>query len=296
MPTRTDDPLPDLIRALKHGAASERLRGAKSLGRLGGLARDAMPALSHLLQDEDAKVRESAAQAIGQMGADALPKLCDMLTHSDKYIRRQTVWALGRLGASAKDALPDLCEALKDSDPRTASGAAQAIGTMGEDGADGVPFLAEAMRGTNIVLCRLAAKALSQVGTPALATLIAHLQHVDPFVRGEAALALGWMGEKARSAVPFLATAIRGSRCVSSRTPLPGSLNAMFTPTTPAVITPPPEGVSVEDNARIYAAQALGRIGAPATPALSDLREAARFGSDSLRQAALTAIRMIEGK
>ena len=77
---------------------------------------------------------------------------------------------------------------------RTASGAAQALGNMGADGAEAVPQLAEAMRGTNIVLCRLAAKALSQIGPPALATLIAHLQHADPFVRGESALAIGWMG------------------------------------------------------------------------------------------------------
>jgi HEAT repeat protein len=159
-----------------------------------------------------------------------------------------------------------------------------------------VAALAEAMRGTNIVLCRLAAKALSQVGPPALATLIAHLQHVDPFVRGEAALALGWMGAQARSAIPFLSTAVRGSRTVSDRTPPPGKLMAEFrTPTTPPVITPPPEGGNAEENARIYAAQALGRIGALAATAMPELREATRSGSDALRLAAHTAIRLIEG-
>lgn len=296
MATSIDDPLPELLRALKNRSPAERVRAAKALGRLGWLARDAMPALMNLMADEDAKVRESAAQAVGQMGPDALPALCAMLTHEDKYVRRHTVWAMGKLGPLAQPALPDLREALKDPDPRTASGAAQAIGNMGAEGAEGVPALAEAMRGTNIVLCRLAAKALSQVGLPALATLIAHLQHADPFVRGESALALGWMGVQARSAVPFLAAALRGSRSITHRTPPPGTLTAEIrTPTTPPMITPPPEGTSTEDNARIYAAQALGRIGPAAAPAMAELHDAARNGSDALRQAAHTAIRLIEG-
>ncbi len=168
---------------------------------------------------------------------------------------------------------------------------------MGADGADGVPPLAEAMRGTNIVLCRLAAKALSQIGLPALATLISHLQHADPFVRGEAALALGWMGPAAKSAIPFLAAAVRHGRTISDRTPLPGTLVAhLQTPTTPPTITPPPDGGSAEENSRVYAAQALGRIGPVAAPALGELRDAYRYGSDALRQAAHTAIRLIEGQ
>jgi HEAT repeat protein len=100
----------------------------------------------------------------------------------------------------ARPVLGELCKALKDADPRTASGAAQALGNMGADGAEAVLPLAEAMRGTNIVLCRLAAKALSQIGRPALPTLITHLRHHDPFVRGEAALAVGWIGPAAAAA------------------------------------------------------------------------------------------------
>ena len=298
MTTSTDDPLPELIRALKHRSAFERVQAAKALGRLGWLAREAMPVLMMSLGDEDSKVREAAAQAVGQMGPEALAALCAMLTHSDKYVRRQSVWAMGKLGPLAKSALSHLIAALRDPDPRTATGAAQAIGCMGVEGADGVPALAEAMRGTNIVLCRLAAKALSQVGPPALATLIAHLQHADPFVRGESALALGWMGAQARSAVPFLAAALRGPRpSISTTTPLPASIKASYqTPTTPPLITPPPEGQTPDDNSRVYAAQALGRIGSAAAPALSDLKDAAQNGPDALRQAARTAIRLIEGQ
>lgn len=294
-----DDPLPALVRALRGQNPAERVRAAKDLGRLGWLARDAMPALVAALDDDDGKVREAAANAIGLMGPEALPTLIEMLRHDDKYVRRHAVWALGKLGPLAKSALRDLCTALKDPDPRAASGAAQSLGSLGADGADAVPALAEAMRGTNIVLCRLASKALSQIGGPALATLIAHLQHADPFVRGESALAIGWIGAAARSAVPFLARVVRGPESDLTRTPPPLANTLFDRPGASDTLTPPqiPEGDSgsADVNCRVFAAQALGRIGAAAAAALPDLRDAARGGPQSVRDAAQQAIRLIQG-
>jgi hypothetical protein len=300
-----DDPLPNLLRGLRSQTGADRLRAARDLARLGWLAREALPALIHSLDDDDAKVREVSAQAIGNMGPDALPTLAGMLTHRDKYVRRNAVWAIGKLGPLARPALADLCAGLKNSDPRTASGAAQALGNIGADAAEAVPALAEAMRGTNIVLCRLAAKALSQIGSPALSTLIAHLQHSDPFVRGESAMAIGWMGPQAKSAVPFLTQVVRGPRATLIRTPQPileppakppaeeGVWKGDSETITPAQ-TPVPDAVSTEDSCRTYAAQALGRIGRAATSALPDLRDIARTGPESLRPIAAQAIRLIE--
>jgi HEAT repeat protein len=296
-----DDPLPALICALRSDNATERQRAAKDLGRLGWLARDSMSALVCALDDEDPKVRETAAHAIGGMGPEALNTLVVMLSHSDKYVRRNAVWALGKLGPLARPAIHDLCNALKDTDPRTASGAAQALGNMGADGADAVGALAEAMRGTNIVLCRLASKALSQIGQPALATLIAHLQHADPFVRGESALAIGWMGASARSAVPFLARVLRGSESSLAHTPAPNYSPLELQASSESDTATPPqvnasEGVSAEVNCRIFAAQALGRLGAAATSALVDLRDIARKSPEPLKQAAQLAVRQINGQ
>ncbi|QJW96602.1 HEAT repeat domain-containing protein [Frigoriglobus tundricola] len=298
--TTADDPLPALIRELRSQSPADRTRAAKDLGRLGWLAREALPALVGALQDDDAKVRESAAHAVGLMGPEALPALVEMLGHDDKYVRRNAVWALGKLGPLARPALNDLCLALKDADPRTASGAAQALGGLGADGADAVPPLAEAMRGTNIVLCRLAAKALSQIGPPALATLIAHLQHADPFIRGESALAIGWMGGTARSAVPFLARVVRGPESALVRTPGPLSKTPTAIVPPDSDTTTPPQindsgDASADVNCRVYAAQALGRIGPAAIGALADLRDASLGAPESVRQAAEQAIRHIQG-
>jgi hypothetical protein len=46
----------------------------------------------------------------------------------------------------------------------------------------------------------------------------------------------------------------------------------------------------------VFAAQALGRIGAAAAAALTDLRDAARYAPDAVRQAASAAVRQIEGE
>jgi HEAT repeat protein len=297
------------MRSLRSRTASDRVKAAKDLGRLGWLARDALPTLVGLLRDDDAKVREAAAHAVGQMGPEALPALSGMLAHNDKYVRRNAVWAMGKLGPQAKGALAALCRGLGDADPRTASGAAQALGNMRSEAADAVPALTEAMRGTNIVLCRLAAKALSQVGEPALDTLIAHLQHTDPFVRGEAALAIGWMGPEGRAAVPYLARIVRGKQGCSLRdTPPPaGKLDrktivadsdcdeedsVSLTP----VSVPPLDGSSPEETCRVYAAQALGRMGALAAAAADDLRLAMRNGSEPVRTAAIQALKHIQGE
>jgi HEAT repeat protein len=302
MTTSIDDPLPDLIRTLRSRSATDRVRAAKDLGRLGSLARESLPTLVGLLRDDESKVREAAAQAVGQMGPSALAALSGMLTHSDKYVRRNAVWAMGKLGPAALPALASLCRGLKDTDPRTASGAAQAIGCMGESGAEAIPALTEAMRGTNIVLCRLAAKALSQIGVPAISALVAHLQHSDPFVRGEAALAIGWLGPTAKAAIPYLAQVVRGREPRSLRdTPPPSSRLSRaglgeedHADTTTPIASPAADSSSPEESCRVYAAQALGRMGPIAIDAVAELKIASRTGSDGLRQAAAQALLQIQ--
>ena len=292
--TTADEPLPVLIENSRHRFPATRLRAIKSLGKLGRDAADALPALTLSLDDADAKVREAAAAAIGHIGPAALQTLAGMLTHPDKYVRRNAVWALGKIGPKALPLRHRLSLVLKDEDPRTASGAAQALGALGEHGSDAVPALAEAMRGTNIVLCRLAAKALSQIGRPALPTLVTHLRHHDPFVRGEAAVALGWIGPLAAAAVPMLIDVVK--------TVSPAGLQADTVPV-PGIAGTPPTGVASKpseppssvDVARANAAQALGRIGSGATMAIPCLTSALNDPIDAVRDAAELSLRQIRG-
>ncbi len=303
-----EDPLPLLVEALRSGDAATRVQAARDLGRLGPLAHEALEALRAATQDPEGRVREAAAQAIGGMGVIALPHLAELLRHPDKYVRRQAVWALGRLGAQARPLLPELCAALQDSDPRTASGAAQALGNMGAAAAEAVPALAQTMCGTNIVLCRLAAKALSQIGRPALPTLVHHLYHHDPFVRGEAALAIGWMGSAARAAVPHLLAVLREGLEAEYGRGDPGKFETRQTPVRrsgePDAEAPTPPRVPAaspaaeqehtpQQNSLIYAVLSLGRLGQAAETAVPLLQRALREGFPALQQAARQALQHI---
>jgi hypothetical protein len=116
-------------------------------------------------------------------------------------------------------------------------------------------------------------------------------------------LAIGWIGAAARSAVPFLARIVRGPELSLHYTPAPTALTplAISDSARSDTLTPPqlPQeapGLSAEVNCRIFAAQALGRIGPAASSALTDLRDAANSNSDPIRQAAHQAMRQIQGE
>jgi HEAT repeat protein len=166
---------------------------------------------------------------------------------------------------------------------------------MGAEGAEAVPALAEAMRGTNIVLCRLAAKALSQIGRPALPTLVTHLRHHDPFVRGEAAVALGWMGPTAAPAVPHLVEVLRSKPTAKAYPPPAAAALGSCTPPTPVAMTGG-DASATEDGCRASAAQALGRIGPAAAAAVSLLQQVLTEPSAAVRQAAEVSLRQIRGQ
>ena len=271
-------PTTDLVRLLRHRLAATRLGAVRALAKLGAGAGDTTTALSPSLNDDDDAVREAAARAIAQGGPAAVPAMARMLGNRDKYVRRHAVWGLGRLGALSVSALPDLCLALKDADPRTATGAAQAIGEMGESGAPAVTDLAESMRGTNVVLCRMAAKALSQIGEPALPTLLAHLGHHDPFVKGEAATAVGWMGPAAVAAVGPLGDILRlASPVVAS----------------PADDSAPPSTIDV---ARAAAATALGRVAGGNASAMATLTQFENDPSPPVRDAVEMSLRQLRAR
>jgi HEAT repeat protein len=165
---------------------------------------------------------------------------------------------------------------------------------MGQAAEAAVPALAEAMRGTNVVLCRMAAKALSQIGRPALPTLVSHLKHHDPFVRGEAAVALGWMGPVASAAVPhlihLLSTAAGSGRYRKLSQPAWADSSNTITP----VATPPPS--SGEQSVLLQVIQALGRIGPSAQEAMEQLDELADDTRDDVRSAVMSAMRSIRGE
>ncbi|MCU0702670.1 MAG: HEAT repeat domain-containing protein [Fimbriiglobus sp.] len=289
-----DEPISELLRGLKSPLPAFRAKAARALGKYGPTGTDVYQQLLALTNDPEQVVREAAVQGLAGFGVQGVPTLIRLLTSQCKYVRRNAVWGLGKLGPEALPALVALIPVLKDPDPRTATGAAQTLGGMGQAAEAAVPALAEAMRGTNVVLCRMAAKALSQIGRPALPTLVSHLKHHDPFVRGEAAVALGWMGPVASAAVPhlihLLSTAAGSGRYRKLSQPAWADSSNTITP----VATPPPS--SGEQSVLLQVIQALGRIGPSAQEAMEQLDELADDTRDDVRSAVMSAMRSIRGE
>jgi len=289
-----DEPISELLRGLKSPLPAYRAKAARALGKHGPVGNEVFTHLLTLTNDAEQIVRESAVQGLSGYGVQALPTLVRLLSHQCKYVRRNAVWGLGKLGPDARPAVGHLVAVLKDSDPRTATGAAQTIGAVGATAADAVPALAEAMRGTNVVLCRMAAKALSQIGTPALPTLVTHLKHHDPFVRGEAAVALGWIGPAASAAVPHLLQLLSSVAGSGRFRKLARAWNDSGSHSMTPIATPPP--ASGDDGVLVQVVQAIGRIGPAALEAEVQLLELADDTRENVRSAVLMAVRSVRGE
>ncbi len=106
-----------LAEALKGGDRDVRLVSVVVLGRVGPAAKEAVPALSEALQnDEYSAVREAAARALGRIGGEgAVFGLVGALRDGAPEVRRASAGALGMIGPEAKAAGPALAEALNDS-------------------------------------------------------------------------------------------------------------------------------------------------------------------------------------
>lgn len=88
---------------------------AYSLGRIGPDAKEAVPALEHLLRDPGSLVASQAALALWQISKhkNAIPTLIGLLKHESSTERSHAAWRLGAIGPEAKEAIPALEEGLR---------------------------------------------------------------------------------------------------------------------------------------------------------------------------------------
>ena len=184
---------PQLLEALKSQDWKVKVIAAHTLGLLGTKAQAAISALSDLLQDENPDVRFVAAQALGEIGTAAVvPALTQALQDKDENVRVSAVTAFQQLRGAAKQAKPTLIAALWDGNWYVRSRAAAAIAKLGLEATD-IPNLMkdEVSRETLIsVVPAIYPPARSNLETIPL-FFIQGLQHKDPNVRENAAIALG---------------------------------------------------------------------------------------------------------
>jgi len=157
----------------------QRYYAAKAIARLGPVDPAFVPALHHLLQDEEFNVRLAACDALGAMGCDAVSAvtgLCNLLKDSTIGVRESAARALHALCPLPAFSHRSLTLALSDFNPRVREHAAAAL-----------------------------AKSQPTSVHVAIALRDALFDQVEA-VRWYAAAGLGEMGSKAKVAIPALVT------------------------------------------------------------------------------------------
>lgn len=215
-------------------------------------------ALLAALADADARVRRSAAYALGAFGplaGAAAPRLREALKDREASVRQNAAWAIGRLGRDVGEAaIADLCDRLSDANLLVKRDAASALGALGRAGGrDALRAAAEPL--FDLVKARDEDAVVRKAGLDALALIAgpAHQKHApelyplldsqDAELARGAAYALGSMGgEPARKALPALRKAL----------------------------------ADPSDSVKALAAATLANAGGEAVPAVADLAAALR--------------------
>lgn len=139
--------VPDLIDALADRCQESRQSVvARTLGRIGPAAAEAVPALVHELTSENANVRQAAAEGLGQIGPPAepaVPALIQLLTDRLPDSRQAAAAALARVGRADPAAIPPLIQLLPDRADEVREAAVAALAAFGPDA---VPPLIELLK------------------------------------------------------------------------------------------------------------------------------------------------------
>ena len=249
-----------LIRELQDSDSDIRSIAAVTLGEIGPEAKDAIPALIQLLQDQDAEgfARANAALALGQIGEgakDAMSVLIQALRDLDKYVRRDAAGALEEIGT------PRAIKAAKDRYRMVVT-----LGWIGSE--DEIPALIQALQNQDKDVRVNAVVTLGQIESEdVVSVLMGALQDQDEWVRVNAAWTLGQRGESAVDAVPILIRALRDQdEWVRYHAAMAlGEIGEGASNAVPALM----HALRDQDKyVRRYAVEALGKIGKGAVPAL----------------------------
>jgi HEAT repeat protein len=269
------DPLVGRLKGDAHPAV--RAMAASALGDIAqasvagkrGIWEAAGPALLEALREGEARLKRSAAYALGSLGQAATPAASDLhtaLRDGSATVRQNAAWALGQIGPGADESAAELGRLLSDADPLVRRDAAWALGQLSPSTArqSVSPLLdliqSEKEREGTVVL-----NALNSLGKltgpddrPRASLLYPYLTSRAPDVRRQAALVLGNMGgPPAMRALPILREALSDS----------------------------------DPEVQAMAAAGLGNIGPDAGSAIPDLVRALSEGKhDDLRRNAAIAL------
>ncbi len=136
------------------------------------------------------------------------------IKHHDKLVRQNAVHALGRIRSRSREIQPALLAALKDKEANVRAEAADSLGRRRYFARDSIPVLIKVFENDKDVYVRgAAALALGYIGgdSDAAAALAKGLKDESLHIRTHASYALGRMRRSAKVAVPALVRALKDS-------------------------------------------------------------------------------------
>jgi outer membrane protein assembly factor BamB len=244
------------------------------------------------LQARDPKVRATAEAALVQAGRGSFPLLQRLLDTEHEDLHVATFRVIQRLGPPA---IPLLVDLLHHEWASIRRGAISELIDLVPHTETIQPALRQALRDEDSTVAGDAARALGALGEragPSVSALVNTLSHEDPYVRVYAAEALASIGPRAARATDVLAAAlgdpvpgVRWAACEALASIGPAAQSAV-----PQLIE------ALQDEflyVRIFAAGALGSIGPKAQSAREALTAAA--ADPALREEAEWALNRIAG-
>jgi HEAT repeat protein len=178
------------LRQLDSRLASQRVEGARCIGRMG--EQQAVPRLKELLWDGREEVREASLFALGRMGTkEALEAMLGALDRGDRWTEEKVAEAVEEAGEESRQLLTRL---LKDEDPGRRAFAAEVIGKVA--GPEEAPELEAALEDEDIDVRARAADSLGRIkDAGSRQGLLRALDDPEWEVRSQAAKALGHIGD-----------------------------------------------------------------------------------------------------
>lgn len=288
---------------IESGDRFKCFRAIVAVGELEDKGEAAIPAITKVLQDTatDGGVKRKAIAALGRIGgAQAVRSLDACMLGGDDVLGVLAADALGSMGSSAVDSILPY---LKSSNPIVRERGVRALrsvlstdGTVTKMEAAVVP-LAHALGDDSPGVRDIALRVLSELGQRALAAapvLVEELRvEKDLEQRKLLMVMLGMFGESARDAIPILRESLleddQQIRLFSALALAKvGEVEEGLAPLIAYLADPDP-------MVRLTAADALRRIGPPATAAVEPLKQARKGANDSLHLMIEQALKAIRG-
>jgi HEAT repeat protein len=198
--------LKPLIAALRDENERVANGAAVALGGIGLNAASAVPALVDAAYDPKSPIRPAAVSAIGTIQSQhdiAVPTLIAALNRDET--RANAFYALGILGTTAKDAVPAIMAVSRDAKGAIRPDALYVLSIMDPNGASFFELLFGMLQDPNPNLRNIALNYFGRGQSyPEALPLLVTLFKSDPSMRNRIAYAFGAMGAEAKPAVPML--------------------------------------------------------------------------------------------